>query len=391
MPRIATPLTPEQKEQIEKMHADGMSINKISKELHILNTRISEHLKSIKQNRKSGTGGGRLKTEKKNDRMVENLKCFARLGMGIPDMVKFTGLDRDTIKRILKENNIKLDSEILAECTSPSEGPQYDLTLRTKEENEEIVKYIKVLLGDWAKYVTFQIHSDLTIGGNWSYYVGGKKVNKGYYEPENHKFDIVIPEIQRVVLPVKEDERATWKVKTGGKPAPDGIGTWFNFMLVAVSKYDIIDAVPDDVVRMAMYIKMRIQDLHLQTKYKEPEKFQSCTDCKYKEECNHTGCKARNIPYTNNEPSDSDDRVTLNLKACMDDASEAIRELNGEEYKYWDEKNRIGNHGGPRLSDDELVQATGYRKEYELQVDLKARVDAVKKVPRRNLETGGWD
>lgn len=388
MPRTAKPLTDEQKSSILKLREEGKSIDQISKELHIFNTRVSDFLKEsgIVNNR-----SGRQKVESGDDKLISILKSFAKANMEVNDMVRFTGHDKDTIRRILKENNIKTAKDILQECSTPPDGPQYDLTIRTYIEDEEIVREIKELLGDDAKYVTFHIHEELSIGGQFGYYVSDEWKDKGYYEPETHKFDIIIPEIKRVVIPIHPDELPRWKEKVGYKPSPDGIGTWFNFMLIAVSRYDMIDVEPNNIRRMVASIKEQIGSQRLRSWTSTSQTFQSCSDCEQRVRCNHTGCKVRGIPYTNNEPTDSDDRVTLSIKADMDEASETIREFNGEEYKFWDKKNRIGKGNRKPLTDEELKEVTGYNKDYTLQADIKARLAAVTKMPRRNLDTGGWD
>lgn len=304
MARIAKPLTEEQKREIDNLRSEGMAIKSIALKLHIDQTKVRKYCKTEmdKETFKSVKRGGSIKIEEKKPDIVKTIKRYVEEdGLSLDEIMIFTKLDRKTIRRIMDENDLRFPLDIMRSkyIEEPPVPAEYDLTIRSKEEDLEIVRHLKeeMLRLKWDEKlssISFQIHADVEIGGEFHPSISDRSITE-YYEKETHKFDIFIPETGDVILPIKKEEIHNWLSRCGTKECPKNPDKkYFDFLFYAVSRFELIWYEPDKYSEMVNHIHYD----RLPPKPIEEKQFVGCTECPYRDECDHTGCKVRGIEYT---------------------------------------------------------------------------------------------
>lgn len=303
MARIAKPLTEEQKREIDNLRREGMAIKSIALKLHIDQTKVRKYCKTEmnKETFNSVKRGGSIKIEERNPAIVKTIKRYVDDGLSLDEIMIFTEMDRKTIRRIMDENGLKSALDILrSKCIEEPPVPaDYDLTIRSKEEDLEIVRHLKeeMLRLKWDEKlssISFQVHADVELGGEFHPSLRDRSITE-YYEKEKHKFDIFIPETGDVILPIKKEEIHSWLSRLGTKESPKNPkDKYFNFLFYGVSRFDIIWYEPDKYYEMVNHIRYN----NLPRKPIERKPFVACSECPYRDECDHTGCKIDGREYT---------------------------------------------------------------------------------------------
>ena len=333
MARSKTPLTDEQKQRIDILYEECQPITYMAKELGIGTTKVMEYIKD-KPNR-----DGQMKKrgrKKLDDEHIYNIiRIMVESDSSMRMIMKYTGLSDTKIRSIMNELNIDFPRNIISSKEIVTEA-NYDLTLRSYEEDMELVDELKKELGELGNHLTFKVHEDVTVGGTLTYIKSGEKVTKEY-DTEVHKFDIFIPETGQIILPIKDDEeKQLWLCRMGSKSIdPDTYRSYTIFLISTVSKYDIIW----DFMYDTNIIANRI---HCHT----PRTI--CEEYPY-------------IKVTIEADHKGDPELQHRMENWAKEFSKQIQEINMAEFKFWDKRGRIGRHKRGPLTVEEFQAITGCR------------------------------
>lgn len=263
MARIAKPLTEEQKREIDNLRGEGMAIKSIALKLHIDQTKVREYCKKEmnKETFNSVKRGGSHKIEEKTPAIIKTIERYVEDGLSLDEIIMFTEMDGKTIRRIMDENGLKFPLETMrSKYVEVSPIPaDYDLTIRSMEEDLEIVRHIKEEMlrlkkDEYLNSISFQVYADVEIGGEFHPSIRDRSITE-YYAKEKHKFDIFIPETGDVILPIKKEEISSWRTRLGTKVSPKiPDKKYFDFLFYGVSKFDIIWYEPDKYYEMVNHI-----------------------------------------------------------------------------------------------------------------------------------------
>lgn len=249
--------------EIDNLRREGMAIKSIALKLHIDQVKVREYCKNEMDEvlYKSVKRGGSIKVEEKNIAIIKTIERYVEDGLSLDEIIMFTEMDGKTIRRIMDENGLKSPLDILrSKCIEEPPVPaDYDLTIRSKEEDLEIVRHIKEEMlrlkkDEYLNSISFQVYADVEIGGEFHPSIRDRSITE-YYAKEKHKFDIFIPETGDVILPIKKEEISSWRTRLGTKVSPKiPDKKYFDFLFYGVSKFDIIWYEPDKYYEMVNHI-----------------------------------------------------------------------------------------------------------------------------------------
>lgn len=381
MPRKKQELTDDQQIRICQFRDEGMTNVQIAKELHTSPNKIQDYLKSIGRNKDLNVNKG------------VNLK--SKVDINVIYRMFTDGISDDGIVGRLNDTYTldhihKLRKQYFDEGQPGAVPPEYDLTTRTVNENSalinEILKSSPLLMDNVHMFA----NSEIEIGGErtlWRMEEDGTlmydKVEQ--WPMERHLFDIVIPDIRMVIVPLDNmDDIKAWKGMLGNKKDPNIQNlSWFSLMMV-VAKYEILYGT--DPLELANRLVSRYKELEQKKRIKGKknmvEGFESCTGCSFSKECPHTYCKARGEkekpPLDIKSLQEKKYRGVIKGKEEVVDWSNEVVDkfsgINGEEYKFWDERGRIGKGDRRPLTDEELKEITGKKSLQEVQADVSVRM-----------------
>lgn len=358
MARSKTPLTDEQKQRIDILYEECHPITYIAKELGIGTTRVMEYIKD-KPNR-----DGQMKKrgrKKLDDEHIYNIiRIMVESDSSMRMIMKYTGLSDTKIRSIMNELNIDFPRNIISNKEVVKEA-DYDLTLRSYEEDMELVDELKKELGELGKHLTFKVHEDITIGGTLNYIQSDKKVSKEY-DTEVHKFDIFIPETGQIILPLKDNEDTTmdeekqlWLCRLGCKSIePDIYKSYTLFLICSVNRYNIIWEYMYDTNIIANRIRS-----HTPRKLYEEYPYIKVTI-----EADHKG----------------DPELQHRMENWVKEFSKQIQEINMAEFKFWDKRGRIGKHNRGPLTVEEFQSITGCRNIDDAAADVSVRTKVLQDI-----------
>lgn len=392
MPRpkgIKKGLTDQEKKQILELRNQGISKDNIGTRLHIAVYKITEYLNEVGDTTDlRGTNIESVDIDK--DDFSEDVLS----GMRLKALCDKYNISENTC--------IQLKGHAIKERDAKS-ITDHDLTVKERDDDNWLVVEIKRALGpEKSHLVTFNIHKEITIGGERTLWQadpdsGFLTFDKKEMNPsEKHIFDIVVPEIKLIIVPVSTQEEMViwWEEHISKKVDPifdevDYGGRYnhsFFHRLVVVAGYDIVFYNDTKILANRISADMTFNRIsHAINTGIDEEPYISCVDCEFKDECPHTYCKARGEapkppldferlrqPRHMRRSNEGSDQSTQ----WSHDVDEAFTRINQEEYKYWDERGRIGkpvDHGKAPLTDNELKDATGLSKDADVAMNAELR------------------
>lgn len=376
-------LTDQEKKQILELRNQGLSKDKISMQLHIAAYKVSDYLNEVGDTDQRGVESVDIDMDAFKEKVLAGEKVDA--------LCKVFGISKPTCIKLKKEVISSRDADSISD---------HDLTIREKDDDNWLVVDVKQALGpNLTSMITFKTHEEITIGGErtvWNRHEDGTltydKVET--YPTESHIFDIVIPEIKMVIVPVStQEEMVLWWEEHISKKVDDIFKetdykdkyhhSFFHKLLVGVSGYEIVFS--DDTKYISRQVHAAMMHHNIDHPKQDTQKpFQSCVDCQYRKECSHTYCKARGEEYKPpidfNALRENRRRIPSGgdgFAGWSKESSEAIQKINEEEYKYWDEKGRIGkpeDHHRPALTNEELKDATGLDRDGDVATMAEIKV-----------------
>ena len=333
MARSKTPLTDSQKQSIDILYEECHPITDIARALGIGTQRVMEYIKNKPSRDERMKKPGRKRLE--DDHLYNVVRIMVESDSSMQMIMKYTGLSDTKIRSMMRELNIEFPRHIIANKETNKEA-DYDLTIRSYEEDMELVDELRKELGELGQHLTFKVHEDITIGGTRKWYVGNEMKTKEY-DIQTHKFDIFIPETGQIILPMKDDEeKQLWLCRLGSRSLDDiNYSSYTLFLLYSVSNYDIIWDFMYDVSTIANRI-------HSHTPKAMVEKYPYI---KVTIEADHRG----------------DPELQRRMENWAKEFSKQIQEINMAEFKFWDKRGRIGRHNKGPLTVEEFQSITGCR------------------------------
>ena len=207
MPRpkgIKKGLTDQEKKQILELRNQGISKDNIGTQLHIAVYKITEYLNEVGDTTDlRGTNIESVDIDK--DDFSEDVLS----GMRLKALCDKYNISENTC--------IQLKGHAIKERDAKS-ITDHDLTVKERDDDNWLVVEIKRALGpEKAHLVTFNIHKEITIGGERTLWQadpdsGFLTFDKKEMNPsEKHIFDIVVPEIKLIIVPVStQEEMVIW-------------------------------------------------------------------------------------------------------------------------------------------------------------------------------------
>jgi len=183
--RKRTELSEEQKNQVQELVKQGTPVGQICKEVHIHFSKLKEYLDSAGIQTTAKAGRPKSVTPK-------------------PSKPKF--------KVEHKRNSIFLEQPI------PITPSEYDLTLQSYENDEEIANSLRELLN---RNITIEVHPEIELGGMFHPYCTRISQGDTMYPKEKHKFDLYIPEKNLIIICDIQSNKKEWDQKIGNRLRPN--------------------------------------------------------------------------------------------------------------------------------------------------------------------------